>query len=523
VETHKPYRERIYIGGLANPDSVLVRVNWHRKIQFSITGETHYPFYLFTKYSNNGEYASEKVYYTDVVASTSLTEHKIPLPTLGGHANDYWDLTTYEAIKYPADASGGLFDIRFSTQIVEVDGKYYLDVTSPYSYAFVYNRSTKDWHFISDTGGYYGIASTVEIRYDQNIDNSKDKINKATISTKFGYAGNLDRIFVAGWNNRQEYEFWSDFENPTYFPDLNYAYCGDKDTAIMGWSRIDNNQIAVHKSSNGQDPTIYVQSATMDDYGNVNFPLTEGATGVGVVSQRAFAVLNGEPLALSAEGVFATKLVTDIPTDTKFASPRSFYINPKLKEMNMVDAEAIVFNNQYFLSVDDKVFVADGNQKYMIGGNEGYNYSYDWYVWENVPARVWWIYNNELHFGTADGRICRFNNSYFDDNEPIKCHWCSKPINFNQPAYYKKVKNVYVTVAPAEWAEVNIDYITDKVEKNVKWASIHSDDNMPVTIPTNYKIKKIQELQVKIWGRNAEPLEILNVALLYSVSGKYKG
>ena len=386
----------------------------------------------------------------------------------------------------------------------------YLDITNPISYGIGY----LDYYFYED-----------DLRIDVHWrgDLYKDRINKAKISTKFGYGGNMDRLFVAGYDEMPEYEFWSEIDNPLYFPDLNYAACGDGDTRIMGWNRVGNNQLAIHKESNGQDPTVYIQRAELNEDYSVNFPVTEGATGVGVISERSFAVLNGEPLALSKYGVFETRLVEDIPTDIKYAAPRSFYINPELRKLDLSEAEAISFDNKYFLAAGGKVYIADGNQKYMIGGNEGYDFSYEWYPWDNIPVRVWWVYRDELYFGTADGRILKFNDGFYDLDKPVECYWYSKPINFGQPAYYKKVKNMSVTVQPAEWCEVNIDYITGSMNKTVRTQSVHSDDNLPVTIPTNYKAKRIQDIQFKIWGRNAEPLEMINLTVLYTIGGRYKG
>lgn len=390
---------------------------------------------------------------------------------------------------------------------------YYLDVTSPYSFGSGPGLD-QTWYFYKDN-------VWVELSFYGDL--YQDRINKAKISTKFGYGGNMDRLFVSGYDEMPEYEFWSEIDNPLYFPDLNYAACGDGDTRIMGWNRVGNNQLAIHKESNGQDPTVYIQRAELNEDYSVNFPVTEGATGVGVISERSFAVLNGEPLALSEYGVFETRLVEDIPTDIKYAAPRSFYINPELRALDLSGAEAISFDNKYFLAVGGKVYIADGNQKYMIGGNEGYDFSYEWYPWDNIPIRVWWAYRGELYFGTNDGRICKFNDGFYDLDKPVECYWHSKPINFGQPAYYKKVKNMSVTLMPAEWCEVNIDYITGSMNKTVRTQSIHSDDNLPVTIPTNYKAKRIQDIQFKIWGRNAEPLEMINLTVLYTIGGRYKG
>lgn len=428
--------------------------------------------------------------------------------------------------------------------IIQEGNKFYLEITPPYANAADRYYSEKKQEWVVTKVSYFCELNKVSISAKAYTDEYADRINKATISTKFGYAGNMDRLFVAGWDKMREYEFWSEVDNPLYFPDLNYAKLGDEDTAVMGWSRINNNQMAIHKEANGSDPTIYIQTAefanqteeakdsptgTYNVLGTyeVAFPVSEGPAGDGVISQRAFGVLNGEPLALSESGVFATQYVTDVAADVRYAAPRSYYINPKLKELNLKEAEAVTFDNKYFLAVDGYVFVADGKQKYAVGGNQGYEYSYEWFPWDNLPVRVWWVNDGQLHFGTADGKICRFNNGFMDIDEAIRTYWTSPWLDFGTQAYYKKAKNVIVTcLAPkTDFCELGIDYITDKAVKNVKNYLIDNTahSNAMKSIATNYKLKKISGIKIRVRNDNADDFGIGGLSVLYTVSGKYKG
>lgn len=510
-EKFSAYKERIYLGtDVAFPNGVNVTVTFgeHRNGNVVIGG--------WFDYDTDGN--REKIYDMTFTATTEPTEHKIWLPNAKKYA-----MQKLHDDKLSVDASYYVY-VRFFSQIVQIGNEYYLDISDVYEIA----KETKS------AGGSmiiyferYGIVY-VKAEYSVRKNAYKDRVNKATICTKFGYGGNLDRLFVAGWDSMREYEFWSEINNPLYFPDLNYARLGDGDTKIMGWNRVSNNQLAIHKNSNGSDSTVYIQNAVLNSDNSVNFPVIEGASGVGVVSERCFAVLNGEPLALSADGVFSTKLVTDIPTDIKYAAPRSYYINPKLKQFNLENAEAIVFDERYYLAVDGYVFVADGKQKYMIGGNQGYDYSYEWYLWDNLPVRVWFVYEKELYFGTDDGRICKFNGGYTDCGKPINCHWTTPTLSFGTTPYYKKIKNVIVScVLPTtEFSEVNIDYIDMKGEKNVKTALIDNTSRklgMVQSIATNYKAKKCTAMQVRVRTDNAEDFVLQDISVLYTVSGKFKG
>ena len=416
-------------------------------------------------------------------------------------------------------------------KLINEEGRIYLEVSEPY-YALDYIDETVK----KTTGNPTGVPilkrkvihiTSVDMILAFTQYSYKDRIDRASICCKFGASGNMDRLFVAGWDKMPEYEFWSDIDNPLYFPDTNYACLGDEDTAIMGWSRINNNQMAVHKNSNGSDPTIYVQSSRVDEKGAATFPVTEGPPGDGVISQRAFGVLCGEPLALSEKGVFATKYVADIAADVRYAVPRSYYINPKLKECDLSDAEAIVFNNRYYLSLGDgRVFVADGAQRYAVGGDSDES-SFEWFPWDNVPARIWWVSDDRLYFGTADGRICRFTDGFMDIDKPVKAYWTSPWLDFGTQTYYKKIKNVVLTCTEprTDFSEVNIDYIGKNGAKTVKSYLIDNTSHLGVipSIATNRKAKKVTGLKVRVRSDNAEDFGIMALSFLYIVSGKYKG
>ena len=512
------YMHRFLIDSdLVNPNKVEVKINWGNNGRFRDTEDN-----------------LAKTPISKFIVTTEAEEYKIPLD---GDDRGYAACFIGENNDFLSKDASGYVYTRIYMQVVKDGDNYYLDISD--TYALYYNRDTDVIISNAEPG-----PDIVTVIYDKKEYEYRDRINKAIISTKFGYAGNMDRLFVAGFESMREYEFWSEIDNPHYFPDRNYAVLGDEDTAVMGWSRINNNQMAIHKEANGSDPTIYIQTAefanqteeakdaptgtynVLDTY-EVAFPVSEGPAGDGVISQRAFGVLNGEPLALSESGVFATQYVTDVAADVRYAAPRSYYINPKLKELNLKEAEAVTFDNKYFLAVDGYVFVADGKQKYAVGGNQGYEYSYEWFPWDNLPVRVWWVNDGQLHFGTADGKICRFNNGFMDIDEAIRTYWTSPWLDFGTQAYYKKAKNVIVTcLAPkTDFCELGIDYITDKAVKNVKNYLIDNTahSNAMKSIATNYKLKKISGIKIRVRNDNADDFGIGGLSVLYTVSGKYKG
>ena len=505
------YKLRLLLGNdIADPDNI--------KVHYIFKNENN-PNGIWFDYDTDGN--DERIAATTLIAGTTPTEHQILLPKSGEYA-----LTGLPPDSSSSDAAKYAY-YRMYTAVVLEGSDYYLDVTTPYAIFTTYidkdDERVIDYIPYSTDGG-----NLIKADFSRKKYSYQDRINKATICTKFGYGGNMDRVFVSGYYDMPEYEFWSEIDNPKYFPDLNYAALGDSDTAVMGWSRMDNNQLAVHKSSNYSDPTIYIQNAVLNDDFTVDFPVREGASGVGVVSSRAFGVLNGEPLALSKDGVFAPRLVEDIAADVTYAAPRSYYINPKLQEMDLSDAEAVVFNTMYYLAVGGYVFVANGKQKYFVGGKQGYDYSYEWFLLDNIPANIWWVHDDELYFGTKDGMVCKFNDGYMDIDKPVNCYWTTPFLNFGTTPYYKKVKNVIVScVLPTtDFSEVNIDYIDLKRVRTVKSYLIDNTSKktgMVQSIATNYKVKKVTGMQVRVRANNAENFNLCDISILYTTTGKFKG
>lgn len=73
----------------------------------------------------------------------------------------------------------------------------------------------------------------------------------------------------------------------------------------------------------------------------------------------------------------------------------------------------MVWNRYYILAVNGHGYVLDGRKK-SSEKRRNTDYVYEAYYWENIPATCFFTYADELWFGTADGRICKFNTDIDD-------------------------------------------------------------------------------------------------------------
>lgn len=261
-----------------------------------------------------------------------------------------------------------------------------------------------------------------------------ESINKCKFATMFSVEGG-HYVFISGnpdkpntdWHTEYPYNSTtatlSDF---TYIPDRSYAVMGNAKDKIMGYTLVGDNTMAIHKEANGQRDTIYLRTASLSEaievngtkYYKVNFHLTQGAMGEGVISSYAIDNLLNDNLFLSRNGVFGLALTQNIKSNERYALERSALVNGRLlKEPNLSEAVAISYNGKYYLAVNGNVYIADSRFKSYVSTDLPDTFSYEWWFWDELDIRIWFVIDNELYFGTHTGEICKFNwnTDYYED------------------------------------------------------------------------------------------------------------
>lgn len=278
-----------------------------------------------------------------------------------------------------------------------------------------------------EAGGVAG-ADNVKIVYEKAADGYAERISGCTVCAQFGQ-GAFDRVFFSGNPEYPNLDWCSGFRDPTYIPDTSYAVIGSEESAVMGYLHI-GSYLAIVKEDNQQDATVFLRSVRVAEDGTVTFPIEQGVQSIGAVSKDCFASLRDDPIFLSRYGVNA--ITTNNVTLERSVNRRSGLIDPKLTaESGMNEAVGCVWKDWFVLAINGVCYVADSKQK-SYRSNLADNYMYEWYYWDNIPARVLKEQDGTLWFGTADGRICRFNDDietmakYSDDGAPIVAEWATK-------------------------------------------------------------------------------------------------
>lgn len=372
--------------------------------------------------------------------------------------------------------------------------------------------TTAPWNAVSSG------EDNVEVQYSAPVTAARTaeraKIDGCTV---FGIYGG--RVFLSGNSAWPAYDWYSGVGDPSYFPDTSYTRVGADNSAIMGYRAVGEYQ-AVVKEDSAQDATIWLRSTgTLN--GETVYPLKQGVAGAGAVSGRSFCNLLDDPMFLSREGVLA--IGSNVVTAERTLQNRSYYLNARLTgETSLADACAVTWQGMYVLSVGNGTcYVLDGKQarSYREGNGTGGAYAYEAYHWEHVPARCWLEHEGALYFGTADGRICRFNDDiatmerYNDDGAAVIAARATMADSHGDFMRYKTMvkKGSGVMLQPFTRSSVKCCVRTDReLEKQMRYSTMDifdwtdidfsrftfNTDDAPQIVPFRKKVKKYKWIQI---------------------------
>ena len=348
--------------------------------------------------------------------------------------------------------------------------------------------------------------------------------NKCDIMCVYGYAGANNRVFMAGNPDFPNVVTYSHIDDITYIPADAVVNTGLKVVPITGIVRTNDGEMAVLKDVSDSDSTIfYIGYGTRN--GNEVFNVKGSTKGEGNIAKHAHDTLINEPLILTQNGVFA--LNTGSLTDERYVYHRSYYIDSKLKqEANLKSAVGIANDGKYYLAINDNVYVADSRFKTSNSNSKYSNYQYEWFFWNNLPVRVWFVRNNVLYFGDNYGNICTFRDDdderrYKDNESNVEAEWTSVVLDLNNPANKKNIKRVSI-VTSATNSSVTVGY---KLKSGIKQvlSKIYQNSTFPKTIMIRKKAKKLSFFSLYVENKEDTNMSFNSICVIYTVGSYYKG
>ena len=253
--------------------------------------------------------------------------------------------------------------------------------------------------------------------------------SQCNIGIVYGESGNINRLFLSGNTSYKNKFFYSSHNDYSYFPLKNANEIGHETSEICFFSRTNDGGLAVFKNVvSNQEPAVWhITPKAIDVYASVYnnetgaidqvkvaeevvFSASGGLLGVRIGSKHACGSLNGDNLFLATNGVYALKTAENTVVAEKKIQLRSKPLNGalKLKKNSLTEAVATVHEDMFYLSVGGTCYVADCN--YLFD-----NANYEWWVLENIDARVFFEIDGVLAYGKEDGRIILMNQPTFVD------------------------------------------------------------------------------------------------------------
>lgn len=384
----------------------------------------------------------------------------------------------------------------------------------------------------------------IKITAYKTVSDYADRINKCSIGILYGVGGSQDRLFLSGNPDYANYDWFSEQFNPQYFADTSYSRLGSDKGTIIGYSIV-NNYLATHKDDMDRDQNIIMRNGAMID-NTVAFRVVNSVQGAGALAKDSFAYLSTEPLFLTSQGVFA--VTSQDVTGEKYVQNRSYFLNGKmLKEDNLENAYACVYNDMYWLCVNDVCYILDGLQAQMTDKSMPYSTrQYAGFYRTNVPANIMWVKDNRLWFGTRDGKVCRFFNepdrlkNYNDNGEAIEAIWETPDLDGQLFFKNKTLRYLALRVESAIATSVKIYAMNRGLWEFVKedntfsryfsYANFmyskmsYSADATQKISRTKMRIKKVDKFRLKfVNDKLNEPLGIYDIGLEMVENGNFKG
>lgn len=358
----------------------------------------------------------------------------------------------------------------------------------------------------------------VQITAAKERDGYLDTINRCTIAAVYGVGGSTDRVFLSGNGDKPGVDWYSNFEDPAFFPDTNYTKLVRDGARVTGYAVLSNTLAAfIDGASDGRN--VVVRSGVLDENGDAVFRVSNTMIGQDAVAPDTFCRTDKEPLFLTNRGVYA--ITAEELTGEKYSQERSYYIASAIgAAQGREKACACTYGDFYALALDGTLYLLDLQQKTYERNSPYSSFQYECYYWPDIPARVLFLDGDALCFGTEDGKLCRFHTnvddvtSYNDDGAAIDAYWETSDFDGKIFFHVKTFTGLAVRLAAAVntgvvvyaqvrgmWKQV---FASGAKARYFDWSYIDfskftfSSDRTPRTLYGKIKLKKADKVRFRL-------------------------
>ncbi|MBQ7465536.1 MAG: hypothetical protein IJS55_03325 [Oscillospiraceae bacterium] len=265
-------------------------------------------------------------------------------------------------------------------------------------------------------------ADNVEITVAKTNSDNAAIIDGCRIFALYGVGGASDRVFLGGNPDKPGVDWYSGFEDPTYFPDINYTKLSRDGASLKGYAVVRDTLVSfMVGSSDGRN--VVVRSGALDSSGNAVFPITNTLQGPELFSADSICATEKEPLYVTDRGVYT--ITAEELTGERYSQERGYYVRSGVT----VAYDACMYGDFYAVLNSGGIYLLDTRQRSFERNTPYSTFQYEAYYWPITGMHRLWAEGSALLMSDDDGKIYRFYkqpdapSSYADCGEAIDAWW----------------------------------------------------------------------------------------------------
>lgn len=265
-------------------------------------------------------------------------------------------------------------------------------------------------------------ADNVEITVAKTNAANNAIIDGCRVFALYGVGGGTDRVFLGGNADKPGVDWYSGFEDPTYFPDINYTKLSRDGATLEGYAVVRDTLVSFMRgSSDGRN--VVVRSGALDSSGNAVFPITNTLQGPELLTPDSICATEKEPLYVTTQGVYT--ITAEELTGERYSQERGYYVRSGVS----MAYGACMYRDFYTVINYTGIYLLDTRQRSFERNTPYSTFQYEAYFWPITGMTRLWMEGSAMLMADSDGKLYRFYTrtdtptSYTDCGQAIDAYW----------------------------------------------------------------------------------------------------
>ena len=320
--------------------------------------------------------------------------------------------------------------------------------------------------------------ASIKIKYSKTSDGA-NIVKKCKLACIFD-----NRVFFSGNQDYPNMLLWCGLNDPRYIGTSSYATQGNSISQIKALVP-GNNALWVFKEPSQENTTIFYNvplevydaklEQTVKTYASSHSSITTGCVSTGIN-------FNDDIVFFSDRGMEG--ISSDITTEQAIAHRSTLVDRKLLNESNYKNMVLIEWEGYLLVIIDNKVYLADSNQK--VTNND--HIEYEWFYWElpkNIKTAA--VHNNILYLCSAGENVLD-GNGYKKYTFVTSVYWYDEKNNIVYNSNYVRTQMSIESLTPVLRSTIyTLTDISDNRAVNSYWTTKSDDMNYPQMLKTTNK------------------------------------